>query len=476
VSAGACPSLADLLLAAEGELPPVAQETVSAHLVGCSRCQATLNAGVSFLGVVRQVMKPFGERDASEGAEARFQRFLVQLHARKQQRIHRAGGVPFRRWFPLAATILLGSLFFLDRHTVIEADELVEQAASVERARHGMFQRLRLTQTPADRLITLGFGLALPGIDLEATDGIVTTTKALTAAGSPATLAAQLLARHRFSLNEPLSVARFNTWRAGLAHKRDEVTELRGSGLITLRTTTTDDGELREVELTVYRDSYRVKSESFRFEGAVGLVTIEENLYRVRPSAPPVTVAAATTTTVTPVTARPTRLPIETAKPTIAQPDLFSWRYRKFGNSPTRDKFMPDFRRLTHVAAEHLVALRELSTRYPGADGPQFSPAARARLQRQLDLQYQTLRRDLDDLQQYVLVLTLQPGTTRQMPYASKSAPAPEDWSRRVDAGLAAASTLDRLAGDLQAYNDLPTDLQQQVAAAFDALLAAIYR
>src|SRR5262249_14706883 len=156
---------------------------------------------------------------------------LVRLHDRKQQRIHRPTGVSFRRWFPIAATVLFAVVFFFDHHgAVIQADELVQSAANVERARPtGASLHLRITHLPASAALrTAGFGF-----DAEMTDGfVVPTSVAAAPAGTPATLA-RMLAQHRFAWREPLNVAHFNDWRSRLSRKRDEVIDLRASGQIT---------------------------------------------------------------------------------------------------------------------------------------------------------------------------------------------------------------------------------------------------
>src|SRR6185369_445082 len=90
----------------------------------------------------------------------------------------------------------------------------------------------------------------------ELLDGILTRTTAVAPDPRVATLV-RMLARHRFDWSQPLSMKRFESWRGALAHKRDFVTDQYGSPHIILRTTTEDDGDLHEVELTVERDSYR---------------------------------------------------------------------------------------------------------------------------------------------------------------------------------------------------------------------------
>src|SRR6185369_2584962 len=169
---------------------------------------------------VRQVMKPFSERDGDDAAEARFKRFLVQLHVRKQQRIHSPGRWVARRWLPIAATIFVAAIFFFEPHAaIIQADELVKQAASVERTRSaGLSQWLRITLTPANRLARPGVGVSSLMLDAEATDGMVVTTNAIMPDSSPARLVT-MLGPHHFDWQRPFSLARFTAWRMALARK-----------------------------------------------------------------------------------------------------------------------------------------------------------------------------------------------------------------------------------------------------------------
>jgi hypothetical protein len=467
--------LADLLLAVEQALPPQAQAHVTRHLQACVSCQSTLAASASLMGRVRQVMKRLSERENAEAAEARFQRFLAALHARKQARVVPKARSPFRRWIPLAATLAIAALFLAEsQRAVSAADEIVRQAATIESIRPiGSAQRLRITLTPANRI-------AYPGVSLPPTfsreedlvDGMLAQSAPLAPDPEAATLV-QMLAQHRFDWRQPLSVQRFEAWRKGLARKQDFVIDLPGTPHIVLRTTTVDDGDLREVELTVQRDSYRVVRQVLRFENG-GVVEMVERAQWVRNLLP--TPAPRETTTIATRTERPAKTPAAAPIAALVQPDLRRWLANRFGDLSAREQFMPELLRQTTLVRQHLEALRDLSGRYPGADGAQASLAARSRLQRQVDLQYDTLRGDVSALRSRILVLTMQAKTDRRVSFdGSKPDHAPADWEQRIDTALAHAATLDRLTSKLRALDDLPTPMSQDIANAFDGLWTAIY-
>jgi hypothetical protein len=474
VIAGACPSLADLLLAAENALPPPAQAQIARHLQACVSCQSTLATTASLMGRVRQVMKRLSERENADAAEARFQRFLTALHARKQQRVVPVTSSPFRRWIPLAATLAVAALVLWEsQRAVSAADDLVRQAATIEQQRPvGSGQQLRVTFTPANQISFSGVGLPTITAEEDLVDGILTRTRPFTPDPHVASLV-QMLAQHRFDWQKPLSVQHFDAWRRGLSRKRDFVIDLRDSPNITLRTTTDADGDLREVELTVERDSYRVVREALRFEGG-GLVEFEQRAQWVRNTLPPAPVPHDTTTVTPTRTERPTPAAPVAA---LAQPDLRRWLATRFGDLSARQQFMPELRRQTAIVRQHLEDLRDLQERYPGADGAQASLAARSRLQRQVDLQYQTLRGDLSAIRPRVLSLTMQANAPPRQASsdAARSEHAPADWEERVHTGLALAATLDRLMIELRAYEEPTPPMQQRISDAFDGLWTAIY-
>jgi hypothetical protein len=478
---GVCPALEDLLLAEEGELPPERQASVSAHLTKCATCQSTLHAIGRIMRMVGHVTKPFGENEpgSGDGAEARVQRFLVRLHNYKQQRIFRKAAGSSRRWLAIAAIIpiLIGTLsFFGPTATVIEADELVKYATSAELARpDGTMQHVVIKLTPSNIFAMSGVGVPTYMTERDLNDGVAISTTPTPLEGRPATIA-KLLADHNFHWLQPLSAVDFTAWRNTLAHKHDTVTEYRGSSLIVLRTTTDDDGELHEVELTIERESYRVKRAKFVFE-TQGTLEIEQQKEWVRHTAPAATPAPDTTVAVTrPSRPAPVRVDPLSTEPAKPQPDLANWLEQRL-DANARAQFMPELRRLTGTISHRLDTLEDLSSRYPGSDGPQASFSGQARRQRELNLQYESLRNDLDALYKSMQTLTLGSQRTMRLPMKGslRAGAAPTDWSRRVETARQQAIALDRLAGQLREYDDLPAPIQQQLAEAFEGLWSAIY-
>jgi hypothetical protein len=433
--------------------------------------------------MVGHVTKQFGDGESgstNEAAEARFQRFLALLHTRKQLRpFQKASGALVRRLLAVTAIPIVAGFIFLQLHnTVIEADELVKFAVSAELTRPaGTTQRIGIKFTRSDKFAMSGVGLPDYTTEREMIDGIVTATTPTTVEGVPATLAerlAQRLSDHHFNFRKPFNVADFTTWRASLARRHDQVTTLSGSPqLLVLRTTTADDGDLREVELTVERDSFRVVRQVFVFD-TEGTLEFQQRLHWVRSVTPPPATTVANVVA-KPVRPAPVRIdPLINTQP-VPQPDLASWLDRKFGNSAVRNTFMPQLRERTGSVRKRLDDLRDLSDRYPGSNGPQASLAAQARLQRDADLQYQSLRRELIELNASISTMTSAPNEITRIPVApSSQLHAPADWSARIDTARSRANELDRLASELRAYDDLPDAVRQRLAETFSALWTAI--
>jgi hypothetical protein len=284
-----CPALEDLLQAEDSALSPEAQARVLTHLRHCVSCRTRVfaKAATRDASVPKHLARLYSE-EAQRGRRARF---TEQLHERKQARIHRAAGWALRRWLPMAAitpVVILGFLLSQTHEVVVQADELLQRAATIEQTRAvSSGQRVRMRWMPPNATPIPALGFASFTATQELRDGIaVAGPFAAPPSGTPASLA-RMLAQHQFTWGQPFSVARFKAWRGTLVHRRDQVMALTaptGVPALVLKTATTDDGELREVELMVERDSYRVIRETFVFEE--GRLEIEELAQWVRQPEP----------------------------------------------------------------------------------------------------------------------------------------------------------------------------------------------
>jgi hypothetical protein len=286
-----CLTLEELLQAGDCELSPETHASVLAHLERCRVCQARDHHALRTLRDVQGYLAgAFGE----ERQQARRHEFAAGLHKKKQARIHQSIGWPLGRWLPMAALLpvfIVALLLSRSGTVVLQADELLQRAAAAERLRpRGSVQRVRVRLMPFDAVtIPPRRATATFTIVQELTDGTAFIAPSVTAASSDATrVAARLLAQHRFDWQQPLDVARFHAWRRALPRRRDQVIALTDRPLLVLRTTTADDRELREAELTVQRDNFHVVRAAFVFDG-VGRLEIEELVQWVRraPATPP---------------------------------------------------------------------------------------------------------------------------------------------------------------------------------------------
>jgi hypothetical protein len=289
-----CPTLEELLQAADCELSPEAHATVLRHLPQCAVCQARDRRALRTLRDVHGYLAgAFGE----ERQQARQQDFQAGLHKLRQALIHHPIGSPLRRWLPMAAltpVLIVAVLLSRTGTVVLQADELLQRAVHAERMRpRGAIQRVRVRLMPPGALALPPRATASFTLVQELTDGTATVAPAAPAATAAALTSvpmslAHRLSTHRFDWRRPMDVARFDAWRGTLAHKDDQVIAIADAPLLVLRTTTTDDTDLIEAELTVQRDDYRVVRAAFVFDG-VGRLEIEELAQWVRRTVAPVT-------------------------------------------------------------------------------------------------------------------------------------------------------------------------------------------
>jgi hypothetical protein len=268
-----CPNLDDVLLAVEGVLPPEVDESVSTHIGECVECQrrirqAQLSVDSRFLDSATH-----GEDTASTPCDQRAGEWhdrgvLNTLDERERSRADQAGiGWTIRRGLSAAAAMIafLVTLLFSPTHSVIvDANELVQLVARAERAHrmpHTDGARFRFTpDTVGEPFNTVQEFGSNPAPDA-------------TPSGVPPALA-RVLASYHFEWRQPLSVERFVAWRTSHACSRqDRVVRRASDGLLVLSTTVLD-GELREVELKLDAETYRVLNQTLVFQG-VGRLEIE---------------------------------------------------------------------------------------------------------------------------------------------------------------------------------------------------------
>ena len=263
-------------------------------------------------------------------------------------------------------------------------------------------------------------------------------------------------------MREPLGLAGVQAWRASLGEKHDEVFD-RGD-LLVLKTTTSE-GALRELELTVRRHNYHIVKLTLAFEGIgrLEIAEIEESVRRAAKTAAPLATspgapagmtgasapalaarAAATASVSAPVAAPVTR--------TLAASGLSRWLDRTFGSRPQRAAFVPDLQRRMTDVRQQLGALDTLARRYPEAEvEQQWNSADRAALRRRVDQAYGAIRRDLNDLDARVGILF--GSSNRALPLGD----APPDWRRRAAVALAHAEAMDREVRHLLMFDDVPS-------------------
>jgi hypothetical protein len=191
-----CPSLADLVLAADGGLSPSHKAEMTAHLGQCQACRNRLQQANAFLeasaelddedlagdeelaGESRASVSLMNRRGVSDRVEntraamsvsfedeigaafdsvekdaARNREFVRRLHKQKQDVIHRPAPTTawVRKWLPAAAVIplLIFGLALPRMQTVVRAEELLTLASNHESSLPAdRVQRLRIRLTP----------------------------------------------------------------------------------------------------------------------------------------------------------------------------------------------------------------------------------------------------------------------------------------------------------------------------------------
>lgn len=513
-----CPSFSELIRAHERELPPEECASVTAHAGRCAACQARLREADAIIQAAGSTLTVDVFNDPA--SRARAERFAEKLHERKQTRIHRPAQRPMHRWVSVAAVLPLlitGLLLSRPNTTILHADELIARAVTQARQRPAgaiAMQRVRIRLTPAMNAAPTESGatryrpfLAVReltnGAGAQAWPIAASVTSAAAVAADDASLT-RLLEAHRFDWREPLNIERFLAWRATLSDRRDRVSVPNDAEFV-LRTTT-PEGLLREVHLTLDRRTFRVVRQLLVFDG-IGSLEIEEIAEWVRRDAPADVMRVTETAAVeTPALRLLPRAPVAPERIDAAPVALTIWLDRTFGPgvSPTKATFVPDVRHLLADATRQLNALYALAPRPSDAaiwgepkepasgdpsafieptavtagnglaSGPtDASQAEGADHAASVDQRYREVNTTLGRLSSRMAVMF---GSTSRCEARDR---APADWSSRTAAGLDRSRRLERLMQTLLAQADVPDaerspDGERQASRAFDALWDAM--
>jgi hypothetical protein len=403
---------------------------------------------------------------------------------------------------------------------IVHAEELLTRAAAAEQRAQmdSVVQRLRLRLSPAvGRAIQVRpFSVIREvdsAVDVPPADSLMS--------GLPAALVTAA-SRYPFDPRQPLSVAGFITWRAGLRGAHDYVTV--SDDLLLLRTTTVDDPSLRLAELAVRQDTYHAMRLSLVLAN-IGRLDVEEIARSARPrplhaversvsqeSAPDMEtldraeldarlilrtndfdlgraaqvyrsatdirvdgrlptkmatrLAALPRVRVSPGSQRQAPL----APPAVPSAALARWLDRAFGQAPVRHVFLPRLQTVTWRVEQRLDALGSLATRYSEETAQRLSPTSRASLELLVTRHHAELTKDLILLKGQLTALEM---TRRKLTFAQ--AHVPGDWRRRVNLARPEARRVGRMVRELMALDDLPRSErpnsgQSPLGAAFERM------
>jgi hypothetical protein len=382
-----------------------------------------------------------------------------------------AGAAPGRRR-PTAAAVILFILVILLSTTQslwIDTDQVILRAAIAERA-HPMTgaDRVHVRFTPT------GLGIAKPfkpfsivqGAAVSGAAGVAAEVAAGVAARSevPSALA-RLLAAYPFAWDQPLSVKRFVAWRTAHACCKQDWLETRTrDGLLVLRTIVSD-GELREVDLTIDAETYRVVAETLVFRD-VGRLEIEDLAHATALNHATPSYTTPRTSPIVPAAPRANRDELNRAElklrlvPRGPTSGLDHWVTRTFGDHATRASFVPDLTHAIDAVRHRLEVLAAFEQRDPAAPAPA----------RPIALHYEKLRGELDELRKRIAVLA---GTPNALVLAVPDPPA--DLVARASAALPHATALEEQVQTLLTHKDVTPPEQDRVRARFEALWQSVH-
>lgn len=236
---GLCPPEADLVCATSGELPPEEWAAVRQHLADCEKCRSKLREILDTLATCAQLPDLEPLEPVNAGRE-QLKDFMAAARADRE-------AMSPRRWLAAAAMLfLVFALIALFRADRVDADEVVRRAADRELS------------------ITLPAGLwrwrFIPG------EG--DATQPAQAAVPPR--AVETLQALGVDLEQPLSVARLQAWRASHPDRREYLTQRDHLYVVTSKT----QGPVREVELVIEKSTYQLVKQTWLIAG-LGRVVCE---------------------------------------------------------------------------------------------------------------------------------------------------------------------------------------------------------
>ncbi len=479
-----CPPLWEVLDASDGTLPKVQIETIAQHLRTCERCRRQWRETETLLQAWHATVPADEPTDAERQA-----RFLTRLrryqrrsgHARRVQR-RKARVRVIARWLPIAAALVLAiglGVVLWQQTPVVRADDVLESAARVQQAQAPAFaQRVRLQVTAR------GSTAVAPDIPSFATEitlkGGRTSDDALRGVPTAASeRLGPLFDAARLDLQEPFSVARVQAWRQSLTTTHENV--IRTGDLFVVRTTT-PTGHVREIEVTIRAHTYHVVRVKFVFH-ELGTVLAEEVAQwtdATEASAPWTAGGVTPAADFAHVAALFDRLLQDErtrAFARLSNDRLDAWVDRRLGPThPRRATFAADFWRLTATIQARLTALDVLARRYPETAVRRYPADLQDRLHRLVDVQYQHLRRDLQELDDARAFLsTSVPRCDAHRPRSETSMPAPRDWRRRSSIAVPQAGALIDTLRALSRQPGLGADEIQPVDDAFDRLWMTVW-
>jgi hypothetical protein len=493
-----CPPLGVFLAYADEHdmsISPRRRARIFEHVRCCESCQMHLERAVDgVLHGLHEIYKEAYEVNQAAVLRGRETRFRRELHTQNKVLTPPLGSTsPQKQRLPIApiaatlAALAVGVMLLRPAAVVIHAEELIDRAIAYDREHiAGLRQRVRRDFSTGMMALTRPVpGLAKITAFSDVRDvvgGTVSTGMRLVAAGDrePHDEITRLFAKHHFDWNRPLCLTCYREWRGSLSRKHDTTT-LTGDMLVL--TTTTSEGELREVTLTFRRDPYRLVRQTFLFEGLGHFVIEEQERHEAAPASQLASAAAsravvdAGTGTLAPgVGSRPPAVG-DPSRSASRRPALSRWLDRTFPSSASaaRSAFLPDIERRSSSVRQHLIELQRLASISESAKVKNGTDAERAVVQQQVELEYQALITHLSALEGSLSVLFGNRDRSLDFPTVL-----PTDWERRASTAMPHATRLEHRLQRIFTRDDLPPEdtkasRPRSARASFEALWESIH-